>query len=590
MDHTVSAITLPYNRANLFLKYSICILLTFILSTSFAVAQKKSNKNNVSLTADTKAKIEAHFFEGIRQKNIDNNQAAIRSFNNVIGLDPNNDAAYYELGLQYAKLKDYRNAAIHFGMAYQINPNNEWYLQNYAKASEDIGNYKKAEELYLEVIKKNPEKIETYFDLASVHIYQNDYKGANKVYDNIEKQIGINEDVIMQKQKIWLKLGKVDKAAAEAMKLVKWQPREMRYRMNLAEIYLSNKQLENAEKVLKEIISIDENNGFAQLALADFYREKKDDVSSYDYLKKAFANKSLSIDQKVRILTPYFSALSIPEIKVRAFELSKLATEAHPQEAKAFAIYADFLFQDKKMLAAMQAYQQTIELDKKVFAVWQNLMFIQAELNEYKLLKSTSDSALQLFPTQQVVHYLNAIANAQLKNNEAALTSYKNALALGSLNPEIEAQIYAGMGDVYHSLKMNKESDEAYDKALSIRADDPFVLNNYAYYLSLRNINLDKALEMSRKSNELMPSNASFLDTYAWILFRQAKFEEALVWIDKSLAASKTKSATVIEHRGDVLMMLNRVEEAIVEWNNAAKIAEPSELLKKKISEKKYYE
>lgn len=590
MDRTASVITLPYNRANLFLKYSVSLVLTILLSTSFAISQKKESKNLVPPSADVREKIEAHFFEGIRQKNIDNNQAAIKSFNNVIALDPKNDAAYYELGLQYAQLKDYRNAATNFGLAYQLNPKNDWYIQNFAKASEDIGNYDKAEDLYSEIIKNNPEKIETYFDLASVKLYKNDYKGAIKVYDNIEKNIGINEDVSLQKQKIWLKLGKVDKAAAEAMKMVNWQPTEMRYRMNLAEIYLSNQQLDNAEKVLKDIINLDANNGFAQLALADFYRAKKDDKSSYDYLKKAFANKSLSIDQKVRILTPYFSGFSIPEIKTRAFELSKLATEAHPDEAKAFAIYGDFLYQDKKLPEAMQAYQKTIALDKKVFAVWQNLMFIQAELNEYKSLLSTSDSALQLFSTQQVVFYLNAIANAQLKNYEAAISAYKSALALGSINPETDAQIYAGLGDAYHSMKMHKESDESYDKALKIRADDPYVLNNYAYYLSLRNINLDKALEMSKKSNDLMQNNASFLDTYAWILFRLAKYEEALVWIDKAIKSSSNSSATVIEHRGDVLIMLNRVDEAIAEWNKAAKLAEPSETLKKKISEKKYYE
>ena len=165
-----------------------------------------------------------------------------------------------------------------------------------------------------------------------------------------------------------------------------------------------------------------------------------------------------------------------------------------------------------------------------------------------------------------------------------------NINLLAHINPETDAQIYAGLGDAYHSMKMHKESDESYDKALKIRADDPYVLNNYAYYLSLRNINLDKALEMSKKSNDLMQNNASFLDTYAWILFRLAKYEEALIWIDKAIKSSSNSSATVIEHRGDVLIMLNRVDEAIAEWNKAAKLAEPSETLKKKISEKKYYE
>lgn len=591
MDLIVSAITQQCNRVNQILKYFVVFLITFLMLSEITMAQKKSKKEKaVEISPENKEKMETLFFEGIRQKNIDNNDAAIRNFLKVIEIDPTNDATFYELGLQYAKQKNSKQASFYFGKAAELNPNNEWYLQNYAKSLEDLNDFSKAEEIYSELIKQHPEKIEVYFDLASVKIYQNDLKGANKIYDDIESKIGVNEDVSMQKQKIWLKLGKVDKAAEEAMKLVNMQPTEMRYRMNLAEIYLSNKELEKAEKALSEILEIEPNNGFAQLALADFFREKKEDKLSYDYLKKAFANSTLNIDQKVRILVPYFSALSIPEIKERAFELSKLTTLAHPSDAKAFAIYGDFLYQDKQVDAAKEAYKKTISLDKKVFAVWQNLMFIEAEQNDYKSLLITSEEAIQLFPAQQVVHYLNAIAKMQEKNYEGAIISYKNALMLGTMNKETEAQIYAGLGDAYHSLKQHKESDESYEKALSIKADDPYVLNNYAYYLSLRNVDLEKALSMSKKSNDILKDNSSFLDTYAWILFRMERYTDALIWIDNAISAGGSKSATIIEHRGDVLMMLGRSAEALIEWNKALQFDNPTELLKKKISEKKYYE
>ncbi len=590
MDHTVSAITRLFSRVN-FTKNIVLILLTLLLSTEFSVAQKKSKKSKqIEISAEDQEKLSTYFFEGVRQKNIDNNEAAIKNFLKVLTIDPNHDAAHYELGLLYVKQKNYSLASSSFQKASELKPENEWYLKSYANAEEDLGNYSNAEKIYKELLEKYPDRIETYFDLASVKIFQDDLKGANKVYDQIEKKIGVNEDVALQKQKIWLKLGNVEKAAGEARRLVEHQPLEMRYRMNLAEIYLSNGQYENALKVLDEILVIDPQNGFAQLALADYYRDKKDDVKSYEYLKAAFANPSLNIDQKVRILSPYFSALSIPDIKQKAFELSKLATIAHPDEAKAFAIYADFLYQDKQLDLALEAYQKTVSLDKKVFAVWQNIMFIEIEKNDYASLLKTTDEAVQLFPAQQMVHYLNAVANAQSKNYEAALTSYKNALSLGVNNPETEAQIYSGMGDAYHSLGKHTESDEYYDKALVIKPEDPYVLNNYAYYLSLRNVNLEKSLSMSKKSNELLKDNSSFLDTYAWIFFRMGKYDEALVWIDKAIAVGGSKSATIVEHRGDILFMLNRKEEALVEWNNAATLTEPSSLLKRKISEKKYYE
>lgn len=590
MELTASVITQPYNRTSRRLSYFFILFLFLTVLSNLAFSQKKSKGKTIEISVENREKLDTYFFEGVRQKNIDNNDAAIRSFLKVVEIDPLNDAAHYELGLLYTKQKNLNAAAESFQKAVDISPTNEWYLLNNANAQENIGDYKKAEELYSNIIKMFPDKIETYFDLASVKIYQNDFKGANKVYSIIESKIGINEDVSMQRQKIWLKLGKVDKAAEVAQQLVNSQPTEMRYRINLAEVYLSNNETEKGLQVLNDIIAVDPNNGFAQLALADYYRVKKDDETSYRYLKLAFVNPSVNIDQKIRILSPYFSALSVASVKERAFELTRLCISAHPNEAKAFAIYGDFLYQDKQLDSAMTAYQKTITLDKKVFAVWQNLMFIEAELTNYTGLLTTSNEAIQLFPAQQLVHYLNAVAKAQLKDFEGAIVSYQNALTLGINNPETEAQIYSGMGDAYHSLKKHIESDEAYDKALSIRPDDPYVLNNYAYYLSLRNVNLEKALSMSQKSNDLMKDNASFLDTYAWILFRLSRYEESLIWIEKAINKGGSKSATVIEHRGDVLFKLNRISDAISEWENAAKIAEPSDLLKKKINTKQYHD
>jgi tetratricopeptide (TPR) repeat protein len=327
-----------------------------------------------------------------------------------------------------------------------------------------------------------------------------------------------------------------------------------------------------------------------QLALADYYREKKDDQKSYDYLKLAFANPSLNIDQKVRILSPFFSMLEDANMRSRALTLSELVVKAHPTEAKATAIYGDFLYQDKQLEKAKTAYEQTLVLDKKVFAVWQNLMFIQIDLSDFESLLKTSNEAVELFPAQQLVHYLNALAKSQTKDYEGAINAYKNALLLNIANRDIEAQIYAGLGDAYHNLNKHKESDESYDKALSIKPEEPYVLNNYAYYLSLRNVQLENALSMSAKSNELLKDNSSFLDTYAWILFQLKRYTEAKEWILKAMNAGGNKSATIVEHYGDILFMLNEVEDALRYWNEAAKITAPSELLKRKIQDKKYYE
>lgn len=152
------------------------------------------------------------------------------------------------------------------------------------------------------------------------------------------------------------------------------------------------------------------------------------------------------------------------------------------------------------------------------------------------------------------------------------------------------SQSFSSLGDCYHALKDNVNSDGAYDKALSYNADNAFTLNNYAYYLSVRGEQLDKAAAMSKRSNDLQPGNASFEDTYAWILFKQKNYNDAKVWIEKALADDKTNSAVKSEHYGDIMFYLGNIDAALENWKKAKANGDQSPLLDRKINERKYVE
>jgi Tfp pilus assembly protein PilF len=358
----------------------------------------------------------------------------------------------------------------------------------------------------------------------------------------------------------------------------------------LVDIYLANDYIDKAGIELKKALEIEPDNGYVQLAMAEYYRVTKKDKESMEMLRLAFKNPNINVDQKIRILAPYFSNIQDTVSLKTAIELSTYLTETHPTEAKAFAILGDFLYQNKELVKAKEAYEKTLQLDKKVFAVWQNLLFIEAEQADYNALLKTSNEALEYYPSNQLVFYMNAVAKSQTKDYQGAIVAYQQALNLTVNNKELEAQIYAGLGDAYHSVNDHAKSDASYQKALDIRPDDPYVLNNYAYYLSNRNERLDEALAMSKKSNELVKNNSSFLDTYAWIFFKLKRYEEAKIWIDAALLNGGEKSSTVTEHHGDILYHMNDVNAAVEEWKKASKLAEPSTILEKKIKDKKWYE
>jgi tetratricopeptide (TPR) repeat protein len=593
-EHLVSVIIQPFKAKptawqTLFVVCGLS-LAAILLGTSNDSYAQKSKKESKQIDVDTRDKINSYFFEGISQKNQKNAEAAARAFEKVIALDENNDAAYYELGQIYFGLGNVNRANFYAQKAYDLQPKNEWYITFLAKTEEGLSRFDKAEALYGKLLKLYPEKINFYFDLASMHLFQGEFKEAIKVYDLIESKMGLSEDVSVQKQKIWLKIGNVDKAAAEIQALVDQQPREVRYRMMLADIYLANDLKDKAGKVIREALEIEPDNGYLQLAMAEYYRVNKQPDESFNVLKLAFLNTEITIDQKVRILAPYFANMQDSLSRLRAITLAELITKAHPQEAKAFAIYGDFLYQDKQLEKARAAYEQTLTLDKKVFAVWQNLLFIEAELADYKALLATSNEAQELYPANQLVLYMNAVAKNQTKDFAGAVQTYQQALNILVNNTELEAQIYAGLGDAYHSLNEHSKSDEAYDKALKLRPDDPYVLNNYAYYLSLRAVNLEHAREMSKRSNELLKNNSSFLDTYAWIFFQLKRYDEALVWIEAALLANGDKSATIVAHYGDILFKLGQKDKAIEEWQRALTLGDTSDVLQRKIKDKTYYE
>jgi tetratricopeptide (TPR) repeat protein len=533
------------------------------------------------------------FYEGLRLKAISDYSTAIINFEKTIAIDPYQAAAYYELSQMHLNLKNPAAALPYAIQAIKFEPNNEWYLMAAAEASEKMSEYKMAEKYYQQLVKLKPTQVEHYFSVANMQLAQKKYKKSLRTYDELSKQLGITEEIAIQKEKIWLKLNKVPKALAEIQTLIDRYPKEPKYYLLLADIFAANNKPDKAFAIYQKVLQLDSNNGYAQLELAEYYRIKKQEPQAMRYLYVAFKNPQINIDHKVRILAPYFSVIGNQSQRKRALELASFLIIAHPAEAKAFAIYADILYQDKQLDSAKIIYLQTIALDKSVFAVWQNLLLLQAETQDYSGLLKSSNQAIELFPNQNFVFYLNAAAKYQAKDFAAAAIAYHQALAITFNNKEMQAQIYSGLGDVYNELKQYAKSDSFYNASLALKPDEVFVLNNYAYYLALRKEQLPKAAQMAKHANELQPNNASFEDTYAWVLFKMGNYEQALIWIELALSHSETQTATLMEHYGDILYFLTKKDaavQAIEKWKAAKTLGPGSEQLSEKIKEGKWIE
>ena len=562
-----------------------------------ALAQNNQGKGNKvvmvvgrPMTQADSLTVKQLFFSALREKTIENFTLATEMFNQVLQIDPQNDASMYELATLKKVQNDYPPAQDLLERAVTVKPDNEWYWVALADCYEKTNDLQKLENVFNELIRIDPDKPDYYYDQANVYFLEKRYDEALATYGKLEKMIGPSDELLAKKEAIYLKEGKVDKAAGDIQALIDANPSEIRYYLLLAEIYNSNNFQDKALKVLKSAEKIDPKNGRVHLALADIYRDKKDYETSYNELIAAFNLPDMDIEQEVKIVLGYVPKFPDPNAKASALELSRLLTVSHPDDSRSYALYGDMLIQSEKFKDAKDNYRKSIELNGQVYEVHEQLIRLELGNNEIDNAIKDGENALSLFPNQAWLNYLVGVAYEQKKDFKKALSYIQNATSLESQDKELLSQSYSSMGDCYHSTGNDIKAFDSYNKSLSYNPDNAFTLNNYAYYLSVKGTDLDKAAAMSKHSNEIQPNTASFEDTYAWILFKQKKYADARVWMEKALSHDKDHSAVQAEHYGDILYNLGDTQGAVDSWKKAKDYGGTSPVLERKINEKKYVE
>ncbi len=571
------------------------ILISFFLLAALSVSAQRSRVEKAepviiigkSLNQRDSIRVKELFFEGLQEKISMNYTQAASSFTKVLDLDPANDAALYELAnISFADNRP-EDAETLARKAVTVSPENEWYwvlLSDIYKKTNKIADLVFVLE---ELSRISPKNEAYYYDRANALLILKRVDDAEDAYDEIEKRFGPSEDLVSARQRILMQQGKSAKLSDELEKQIRLKPEDLRNYIFLSEVYVKSGEREKAVEILKRAKEISPANAMVRLALADNYKALRQFENTFIELKVAFEDPDLNIDEKVRIVLSFFPMFADMKARAYANELASIMVRVHPDEAKAHAVFGDVLFQERKYPLAQESYKKALAINDQVYQIWEQLLRIEVSRGEFQQAITDGDHALSIFPNQAALYLYTGIGYAQTQKHDKAIAYLKNALDLETEDKEILVQVYSTMGDSFNSLKKFKESDHAYTKALELDSRNSYVLNNYAYYLSLRGENLVEAEKMSRRSNELDPDNASSEDTYAWILFKLKKYAEAKIWIEKAIQHNST-NAVQIEHYGDILYFLGEREKALEQWQRAKDIGSRSETLDKKINEKKY--
>jgi tetratricopeptide (TPR) repeat protein len=569
-------------------------LLVLLCICSYAQRKKAKDQQLIilsgnNLTVADSNKVLDLYYSGLREKVVENQILAIESFAQAIKIDPLHHPSYYELGQIYFKKGDLANARLYAEKAVTIKTDNEWYWLLVANIYQQQQDYKLLDYALNELIKLSPDKLDYSFDKANALFMMGSLDESLVLYNNLEAKVGLTDQVLQGRQRIYLKRGNIKKAVADLDQLIKNNPADVRYYLYLGDLYYVNQMLDEALTVYRQAKQLDDSNPFTRMAIAQILESQKKTDEAFEEIKVAFAQPNFSIDQKVKIIIKYFDAFPDATAIAKAEGLSRILTVAHPSDPKSFSLYGDVLYQKQDFKAAKTAYQKALALNKNVFVIWDQILRIELFDNDTKALVKDGEEALTLFPNQFSLYFYVGMGYLLQKDYEKAIGYLNNTLDYEIESKPLKTQIYSSLGDAYQGQKKYKESAQAYEQALALDPNNSYTLNNYAYYLSLRNENLEKAERMSIKSNQLEKNNASFQDTYAWILFKLKKYEEAKEWMQKAII-NNPNSPVQFEHLGDIFYKLGDVDKALENWNKSLKIDPNNPLVKKKVNEKKYFE
>lgn len=566
---------------------------TFLISVSLcclagsAVSQEKKGSARSSDTE--KVGVRNSFFSGLREKTAGRIEEAERHFKRTIELDSANSAAFFELSNIY-RIKQQADLAEQYATkASEADPENKWYLLSLADIYKQNQKLDKLPELYDRLIKLEPDADEHLHAKANALIILGRSKEAEPIYAQIESAFGPSAELETLKQRLLVNDPDPQKAISVLEDQIAKDPSDTRNHLALSELYLKTGLKEKALNRLKEANRIEPKNPYVILLMADVYRSEGENEEAFRELKKVIADDVLDFNVKAQIIFSYFPRLKDPAALTEASELALLTTRRHSKEPKAFAIYGDLLAHAKDIKGAKDAYRYALSLNNKEARLWEQLLELEMSSGDFQAVKEDGEKALSLFKDRTFLYFFTGVAYAQLEDHEKAIEQLSQAATLSTENAVYQSQVQASLANSLNSLKRFKEADAAFDKALSLDPINAYALNNYAYYLSLRKERLDKAAEMASRANELEPENASFQDTYAWVLFQQKKYQEARVWMEKALRNNKS-SGVQFEHFGDILFHLKETDLALEYWMKAKAQGVKSGTLDKKINEKKYVE
>ena len=560
-----------------FIGFSIIIFLLTSGASAQGVMEKFVQKAGVDTLEQKRVEYDYYFAEAAKQKMKGNFAGSKENYSKCIGIRPERSVPYYELASILFVEGEIEIARVNSEKAIALDPLNEWYkfiaieISITQERFLDGANYYK--DLYTD-IKDNTEYRTGEIDLL---VKGNDYKNALKKLDELEKIFGFSKYTAIRKKEIYLATGKDKLAYKELEKLIEIFPGEVETMGVLAELYAERGEEKKALELFTEMKRMNSGNPLVSFSLGQYYYQLDRKEDAIEEFKNGFASKQVNPEIKIQVFIELVrSQNGSEELNDNMLELLELLYETNKEHPGVDGLFADYLFNKDSLNAAEVIYKRIVKNAPSNYLAWQNLLFIQNSQMDFEEMYSIGKESVANFPNQPLLLLFKGMGASQTNHLEEAIKALKSGLRININNTELTKQFYTSLGDAYYQNNNYDEAFGYFDDLLAIDPNNVIVLNNYSYYLSVLDRDLDKALRMIEKCIKVEKDNSTYLDTYAWVLFKNKNFEKALEMIEKALALDEEPSGEVLEHHGDILFRNNKLEEAKLAWKKAEASGEAS--------------
>ena len=578
-------------------KNSIWLLVAVWTLVSCGTVKSTREKPSValaqsSLTPEQQRKYDYFFLEAMRLKEKKDYASAFGLLQHCLDIHPDAASALYEVSQYYMFLRQVPQGQEALEKAVANAPDNYWYSQGLASLYQQQNELDKAVTLLEQMVVRFPAKQDPLFNLLDLYGRQEKYDKVISTLNRLEKHMGKNEQLSMEKFRIYLQMKDDKKAFQEIESLVQEYPMDMRYQVILGDVYLQNGKKQEAYDVYQKVLAAEPDNPMAIFSMASYYKQTGQEELYQQQLDTLLLNKKVTPDTKVGVMRQMIvENEQADKDSTQIIALFDRIMKQEQDDPQIPMLYAQYLLSKNMESESVPVLEQVVDLDPTNNAARMMLIGAAVKKEDYKQIIKVCEPGIEATPDALEFYYYLAVAYNQAEKPDSVISICKRALehTTADSKKEIVSDFYSILGDMYHTQKQMKEAYAAYDSALVYNPSNIGALNNYAYYLSVERRDLDKAEEMSYKTVKAEPNNATYLDTYAWILFEKGNYAEARIYIDNAMKSEGgDKSDVIVEHCGDIYYMTGDVDGALTYWKKALEMGSESKTLKQKIEKKKY--